>query len=122
MSAILFGYSKCLHLLHLKGFYCQLISYLFGYSSYYFLVALKGFCGSAILLATLQSNNYRNKLGLIALLLLGLMYGKLNRYVIRSLKVTLHCDCLIKSWFHIAIAILSITACGCRLKIYIHIK
>ena len=37
MSAILIGYSKCLHMLHLKGF-----------------------CYSAILLATLQCN-YRNK-------------------------------------------------------------
>ena len=66
MSVTLIGYSyvlKCLHLLQLKDF-----------------------CYSAILLATLQ-RNYRNKscnLGLIALLLLGLMYGKLNHYVIST--------------------------------------
>ena len=58
MSAILVGYSECLHMLHLKGFYCQLIRLVIHYII--FLLHLKGFCYSAILLATLQCN-YRNK-------------------------------------------------------------
>jgi len=57
MSAILIGHSKYAHMLHLKGFYCQFIC---------FLVVLK-------------------RLLWIALLLLGLMYGKLNHYVIRAI-------------------------------------
>ena len=58
MSVIQIGYSKFLHTLHLKGFYCQLIQLAIHYIT--FLLHLKGFCYSAILLATLQCN-YRNK-------------------------------------------------------------
>ena len=81
MSEILIGYSRYQHLLHFKSFHCQLI---FDWLSFYFLLHLKGFCDCGILLATLQYN-YRNKscdLRLIVLLLLRLMYGKLNHYVI----------------------------------------
>ena len=64
MSAILIGYSKCPDIVHLKGFYCQLISLAIHYIT--FLLHLKFFCYSAILLATLQCN-YRNKAMLLGI-------------------------------------------------------
>ena len=76
-----------------------LSAYLIGYSLYHFLVALKRlllfcyFIGYFTVQLQKQGRAITETrpcdLGLIALLLLGLMYGKLNHYVIKGSNVQL---------------------------------
>ena len=80
MSVILIGYLKVLHMLHLKGFYCQFISLAILIT---FLSHLKGLLFHWLLYSAITETRPCD-LGLIALLLLKLMYGKLNHYVIST--------------------------------------